>query len=359
MPQTHDPFTLGSFKFILDKTINPNNGEIFYCDITSDCNYILTLGNMDEEGNWANARKLLSIHNGACLQEASEWLKNADIRHHALATGHRIIFNTEAQPSIANIIGFSGQSTSLMLGRGLPLTCFMVSKNSQYLIGSTFNSRAPLLEKWRINIWDLQNHRSIMNNIVEPLYGIRPFAVSKDCRYLATMSVQNHTFFIYVREHGQVVSSKSIPFLGDGGSFVASNLVMSDDGEHIIWGLDNTIRVWSWRHNQEIILTGHTQSVNWCVLTSNHRYIISASSDFTLRVWDIYNRECVAIVEEHTAQVFCCALSHNNQYLISSSADGTVKIWRSFLSHDVLPDKTSTCLPFGMTTPYWPPAIKV
>lgn len=62
--------------------------------------------------------------------------------------------------------------------------------------------------------------------------------------------------------------------------------------------------------------------------TSKSSYIrlVSSSYDGTLRVWDLRNMSCVAVLEGHHGPIWSVAIIHNN-IIFSSSADGTVRVW--------------------------------
>jgi F-box/WD-40 domain protein MET30 len=98
---------------------------------------------------------------------------------------------------------------------------------------------------------------------------------------------------------------------------------------------DSTIRVWDFGTGEGYTLRGHTEWVNsvalWdskigcgpgqeapgsaddgappitnpeqAKLTSKGKYLFSASDDMTIRVWDLYTRECVRVLKGHVAQV--------------------------------------------------------
>jgi WD40 repeat protein len=57
---------------------------------------------------------------------------------------------------------------------------------------------------------------------------------------------------------------------------------------------------------------------------------VSGSSDETLRVWDVEERRCIAILQGHFESVTCCHMYTNNMngaLVLSGSLDETLKIW--------------------------------
>ena len=64
-------------------------------------------------------------------------------------------------------------------------------------------------------------------------------------------------------------------------------------------------------------------------ITSNN-YIISASEDKTIKIWNLLNRKILHSFENaHKKSVISLALIYDtsNNYIISGSKDTTIKIW--------------------------------
>ncbi len=82
----------------------------------------------------------------------------------------------------------------------------------------------------------------------------------------------------------------------------------------------------AFRHNNAI-LRGHNGHVLSAVFSPNGRYIVSASTDFTIRIWDVENGAEIKVLRGHTDYVQWAEYSPDGQRIVSASNDGTVKIW--------------------------------
>ncbi len=57
-------------------------------------------------------------------------------------------------------------------------------------------------------------------------------------------------------------------------------------------------------------------------------YLISASHDSTIILWDFLNKSVIYTLNYHTRSVECLALSQDAKYLVSGSRDRQIIIWK-------------------------------
>jgi WD40 repeat protein len=88
-------------------------------------------------------------------------------------------------------------------------------------------------------------------------------------------------------------------------------------------------RVRSGRQSEALVRTleGHTNMVNGVAVTADGRLAVSASSDKTLRVWDLGSGQPLRTLEGHTAAVHAVAVTADGRLAVSASWDGSVKVW--------------------------------
>lgn len=66
--------------------------------------------------------------------------------------------------------------------------------------------------------------------------------------------------------------------------------------------------------------------VVWAVaLTPDGRQALTASEDFTARVWDIMSGTCERVLEGHTGWVVGMAISPDGSHAVTASHDGTAR----------------------------------
>jgi WD40 repeat protein len=87
---------------------------------------------------------------------------------------------------------------------------------------------------------------------------------------------------------------------------------------------DSTLKVWDLDSGCELRnIPGHTFNVNWVALTPDGRRAASASSDRTLKVWDIATGDCVATFI-CDAPVGLCSFAENDRIVAS---DKTLRVY--------------------------------
>ena len=109
-----------------------------------------------------------------------------------------------------------------------------------------------------------------------------------------------------------------------GHTFVES-ASFSPDGKYIVSAFsDNTIRIWDAKTGRQIVepLEGHSAS-----FSPDGRYIVSVS-DSTVRIWDAQTRQQVGEpLKHHPHYVYSASFSPDSRYIVSASDDLTARIW--------------------------------
>uniref|UniRef100_UPI00286C7A2E AAA family ATPase n=1 Tax=Archangium sp. TaxID=1872627 RepID=UPI00286C7A2E len=106
-------------------------------------------------------------------------------------------------------------------------------------------------------------------------------------------------------------------------SRVQSCGVAADGRRALSASSDKTLKVWDLETGHALAtLEGHSGSVNACALLPDGRRALSASDDKTLKVWDLETGHALATLEGHSGSVKACALLPDGLRALSASWDG-------------------------------------
>lgn len=104
------------------------------------------------------------------------------------------------------------------------------------------------------------------------------------------------------------------------------------DGQYAVAPYGEVLGVWNLQPDTGAVtdlefLRGHSARVNAVAATPDERYIVSASSDGLLKVWDLKAKKEVRTLQGHTTGVRAVAVSPRGDQAVSAAEDGTLKVW--------------------------------
>jgi len=91
---------------------------------------------------------------------------------------------------------------------------------------------------------------------------------------------------------------------------------------------DNTLKLWDINSGTCLrTFVGHKDSIYAVAITFDRKYVVSGSDDKTLKLWDINTGKCLRTFEEHKGWVNCVVITADGKYIVSGSNDKTLKLW--------------------------------
>lgn len=128
---------------------------------------------------------------------------------------------------------------------------------------------------------------------------------------------------------GEPVSGGQVGTLTGHTAGVLGVAVTVDGRYAISASSDHTLKVWELASGRETLtLVGHTDRVLGVTVTSDGRYAISASRDKTLKVWQLSDGREVCALIGHTGWVESVAVTPDGRRVVSASGDKTLKVWQ-------------------------------
>lgn len=116
-------------------------------------------------------------------------------------------------------------------------------------------------------------------------------------------------------------------FTGHTGAVNA--IAIAPDGRRFISASsDKTLKVWDLQTEQEVFtLSGHINSVQSIAITPDGKKAISGSWDSTLKVWDLQTGEELFTLNDETGGIQFITITPNGKRVISGSWGKTRKVW--------------------------------
>ena len=103
----------------------------------------------------------------------------------------------------------------------------------------------------------------------------------------------------------------------------------SPDGQFIVSASDdNTLKIWDAETGREInTLRGHRDRVTACHYSPDGQFIVSGSYDETIKIWDTKTGREIMTFKGHEQPVRSCHYAPDGQRIVSASDNKTIKLW--------------------------------
>jgi len=76
-----------------------------------------------------------------------------------------------------------------------------------------------------------------------------------------------------------------------------------------------------------VLRPAHIDQINAAAFSSDGNFLISGSSDRTLRIWSVHTEQAVATLKGHNREIWSVAVSSDGRYAASVSDDRTIAVW--------------------------------
>ncbi|XP_022889777.1 transcription initiation factor TFIID subunit 5-like isoform X1 [Olea europaea var. sylvestris] len=160
-----------------------------------------------------------------------------------------------------------------------------------------------------LKVWDMAKLGQQTGNISAPSQGENELAPNEN---ILNANAKGRSYTLFRGHSGPVYSTTFSPY----GDFLLSS------------SSDSTIRLWSTKLNANLVCyKGHNYPV-WDVQFSPvGHYFASASHDRTARIWSMDRIQPLRIMAGHLSDVDCVQWHANCNYVATGSSDRTVRLW--------------------------------
>jgi len=236
-----------------------------------------------------------------------------------------------------------GYLTHTLIGHTSPVSKVTLSPNDKYIISAAGYTRDDKQPDSSIKVWDFATGKELMS-IEGHSESVSALGISADSQYIVSASTQfddqpyEHlvkvwdlktgaelrSFYSHLEwVHALAISPDSTCIVLAGIDLVFSNPPdpRPESSEHllIVMDIDSGDRV--------RVLRGHSDSINAVTLTPDGHHIISASSDRTIKIWNLKDETAPLTLTGHADEVNSVVVSRDGKRLFSGSSDHTLRIW--------------------------------
>ncbi|ESO09508.1 hypothetical protein HELRODRAFT_109714 [Helobdella robusta] len=101
-------------------------------------------------------------------------------------------------------------------------------------------------------------------------------------------------------------------------------------GDLVIWSLKTgkALRQLAASSATNLAESAHQGEVTCVCLSKDGQYLVSSSTDGSLKIWNMEQEKLQRTLIGHRDEVWCCTISNDNELVVSGSRDQTIRLWR-------------------------------
>lgn len=94
-------------------------------------------------------------------------------------------------------------------------------------------------------------------------------------------------------------------------------------------GYDNQVILWDAKNKRALGRGSHDHLVNQCRFSHDGRYLVTSSSDFTARIWEVPSMRLKAVLSGHLDDVESIAINDDNTIIATCSRDHQIRLFNN------------------------------
>lgn len=214
---------------------------------------------------------------------------------------------TSSEDRTIRLWNSQGECVKILTGHTSWVTAIAFSPTERRLASSDGNGK--------VKLWDLDGDRT---RDLGSHVGRAVIAFSPNGQILASASL-DQTMKLWEVGTGQCFKTLQ------GYKHLVLSIAFAPDGSFASAHNDGAMQIWS-ANGQRLRTIGRHQS--WVVsiaYTPNGQHLISGSSDYTAKIWQVETGECLKTLQGHTSRVWSVAVMQGT--IATGSPDFTIKLW--------------------------------
>ncbi|CDY13786.1 BnaA09g42880D [Brassica napus] len=162
-----------------------------------------------------------------------------------------------------------------------------------------------------IRVWDTRMNSCTIELVPEPDTAIRSLSVMRDGTMLAAANDGGTCFIWNILRESQVITKFEPIHKLQAHDRQILKCVLSPDSKYLATASsDKTVKIWNVdSFTLDKVLTGHQRWVWDCAFSVDAKFILTASSDMTARLWSMEEGNELRVYRGHNKAIVCCALN--------------------------------------------------
>jgi WD40 repeat protein len=233
--------------------------------------------------------------------------------------GHKIISQSQNN-NLSVWDSETGTTLMELTGHSSWITCCAFTPSGDQIISASQDAT--------IKVWDATNGILIMT--IQGQSSIRSFSISPDGNQIVTIFANDKTVQVWDLKTGSLVK------LYNGNFGQPRSCAISPNGRWIILGSDQypydeyNLHFLDAKSGSVLnSFNAHKDSINACCCFPDGKKVVSASSDGTVKVWNLKSGALIMTIDVQSESVNSCAVSPDGKRIVTASDDHSVKIWNS------------------------------
>ncbi|KAL0885670.1 hypothetical protein Bca101_009653 [Brassica carinata] len=162
-----------------------------------------------------------------------------------------------------------------------------------------------------IRVWDTRMNASTIELVPEPDTAIRSLSVKGDGTILVAANDRGTCYIWNILRGSQVITEFEPIHKLQAHNRQILKCVLSPESKYLATASsDKTVKIWNVDNfTLDKVLTGHQRWVWDCAFSVDAKFLFTASSDMTARLWSVEGGSEVRVYRGHSKAIVCCALS--------------------------------------------------
>ena len=293
-----------------------HTGNITSISISPDSSFVVT-GSSDQTARIWNLQSGALI---AKLEGHQDYINNV-----AVSSNNKFIVTTSADTTLRIWDANNGKLFHELIGHTDYISNIAISSDNSFIVSGSIDHS--------LRIWDVKSgtQRKQIDGHDNKIFSL---ALSSNDKFIVAGDFNRHTI-IWDTATGELIKELLTPDIDSSTDTVAisrdNRIIVTGGGRHSRQPIHAKGLIWDVRTGKLLSeLKGHTGPIISVAISSDSRFVVTASRDGTARIWNAETGVQLKIFRGHENEINVVKISQDGDFIVSGSVDKTARIWQNF-----------------------------